>query len=122
MSPDPSIVEQAARAWVEGARFTRSREGRSVRFSGPSADEIIESVAPFARDPQAYRAYEAAVRDLALEMMGGRPAPTHGGWRRVGDVERAEIHRLSLEGRRPPELARLFRRPVSTIYHVMRSA
>jgi DNA-binding NarL/FixJ family response regulator len=121
MSLDAQIVEHAARAWVEGAKFTRSREGRSVRFSGPSADEIIEAVAPFARDPQAYRAYEAAVRDLALEMMGEDPKQSRKGWRRLGDGERAEILRLTDSGLTPTAIARRLDRSVDTVYQVRRA-
>ena len=79
MTPDPAIIEQAARAWVEAAQRVSGKPSRGdqrhLGYQGPTADSIIRAhVGAHNRHTKArYRAYETAVHARAREIMGEPP-------------------------------------------------
>lgn len=73
------VIERAAEAWIAASKHAYGKPGRNdnrkLVHTGPTADEIIEEVAPFSEDPRAYLAYEQAVRERASLPLGWEGVP-----------------------------------------------
>jgi DNA-directed RNA polymerase specialized sigma24 family protein len=116
---DTDVIERAALAWVEASKYAGKSAGS---YEGTTADEIIEEVAPFSRDPMAYREYERTVVELAVSRLPPRyrHKPSKAGTR-LTPGERARIIRLLGLGVPAKDVADLVGRSVPTVYLIRKA-
>lgn len=120
-----STIRRAVDAWCRGYQNARStRAGRGAeRVEGETADDVIEAVCPFRRDPSLYMAYEREVRERAYERLGitrpaaGNPTPHRRGG--MSPLEERRIVEMYERGEHVGVIARRIRCSHNTIAAVL---
>lgn len=121
------VIERAAKAWAEAAKFAGKNAGA---FEGESADEIIMQAIgrPYSRETkELYRAYEKAVVEKVrgpgwerkrYQAHGSR---AKGSTKPLSEGERERILWLLEDGLKPKEVAEVVGRSLPLVYQIRRA-